>query len=100
MKAYGTEAINAMSGMENWDSATVEPGISSVINTAIGLIQVAGTGIAFIMITILGIKYILASPNEKADVKKQIMPLFIGCVILFASTNLVALIAKEVTRLF
>jgi type IV secretory pathway VirB2 component (pilin) len=66
--------------------------IGKVINNVIGLLQMAGSGIALIVITILGIKYILASPSEKADVKKAIMPVIIGCILLFGAVNLVSAI--------
>ena len=35
----------------------------------------------------------LASPSEKADVKKQILPILIGCLLLFGAVNLVAIIS-------
>lgn len=65
-----------------------------IINSVIGLLQMVGSGIALIVITILGIKYILASPGEKADVKKQIFPILIGCVLLFGAVNLMAAVAE------
>lgn len=82
-------------GMKNVGTTSVDTssGIGMVINTAIRLIQVAGSGIALIMVTMLGIKYMLASANEKADVKKQAVPIIIGCVLLFAAVNIVAIIA-------
>ena len=64
--------------------------IKDVANTVIGLLQIAGTGIALIVVTMLGIKYILASPSEKADVKKQIAPILIGCILLFGAVNLMS----------
>lgn len=73
--------------------------IGKVINNVIGLLQMAGSGIALIVITILGIKYILASPSEKADVKKSIMPVIIGCVLLFGAVNLMAAVANFATVL-
>lgn len=66
--------------------------ISNTINKIIGLMQVAGTGIALVVITLLGIKYMLASPSEKADTKKMIMPILIGCILLFAAVNIVSTI--------
>ena len=91
-----SSAISAMNGMAG---ATVEDGtgkigkIGKILNSIIGIIQVAGTGISMIMVTLLGIKYIMAAPSDKADVKKQIAPLVIGAIILFASVNLVGIIA-------
>lgn len=71
---------------------TTQSKTSKVINNIIGIIQVAGSGISLIVITMLGIKYILASPSEKADVKKNIMPILIGCILLFAAVNIVGMI--------
>lgn len=85
------DIIDAMEGT----SAIVgeDSGIANSINNIIGLIQLTGTGISVIVVTMLGIKYLLASPSEKADVKKQIIPILIGCVLLFGAVNLVAIIA-------
>ena len=83
--------IGAMNGTSK--AANDGTGIKSAINTVIGLIQYAGTGISLIVVTMLGIKYLLASPSDKADVKKQITPILIGCVLLFGAVNLVAFVA-------
>ena len=68
--------------------------IGKVINIVIGILQVVGTGISLIVISILGIKYILASPSDKADVKKNIMPILIGCILLFAAVNIAGIIEQ------
>lgn len=93
-KVMATEVISAMQGITEGadDSATGKLG--PIINTVIGFIQVVGTGISVIMVTVLGIKYMLSAPGEKADVKKQIAPLIIGAVVLFASVNIVDIVAK------
>lgn len=88
-----SDVKSAMGGLKTPTSSfSGSDKINPIINTAIGFIQIAGTGIAMIMVTILGIKYMLASPGEKADVKKQITPMAIGAFILFASANLVQII--------
>lgn len=83
-----------MEGVSSMDKTKTDSGIISAINTVIGLLQYVGSGIALIVITILGIKYILASPSEKADVKKLIMPILIGCLLLFGGVNIAGLITK------
>ena len=65
-----------------------------VINSVIKLIQIAGSGVAVIIVTFLGIKYMIASSNEKADIKKQAVPIIIGCVLLFAAVNIAGIIAS------
>ncbi len=64
------------------------------INKIIGIIQIVGTGISIIVVSILGIKYMMASPGEKADVKKNILPIIYGCVLVFGGVNVVAIIAN------
>ena len=94
--AYATGGINQISGMSQASTinpADINTGIGNTINNVIGLLQLAGTGIAVIIVTMLGIKYILASPSEKADTKKAIMPILIGCILLFGAVNLVAVVA-------
>lgn len=91
---YATDVNAIISSMEGTsDMATDGNGIKNALNNVIGLIQVAGTGISVVVVTMLGIKYLLASPSEKADVKKQIAPILIGCLLLFGAVNLVAIVA-------
>lgn|SRR5574344_1194081 len=59
----------------------------------LGLIQVIGYVTAVVMATVMGIKYILASPEGKADLKKTMLPFAIGCIILTAGTVLVSVVA-------
>lgn len=87
MKGMGQDTTN-----ESLDS--VANSLGPVINTAIGLIQMVGTGLSLVMVSILGIKYMMAAPNDKAEVKKQITPMVVGCAILFASVNIVQIIAN------
>lgn len=77
-----------------------EEGIGEVINIIIGLLQIAGTGIALIVITMCGIKYIIASPGEKADIKKQIIPIIIGCILLFGAVTLMSAVYDFAQKAF
>lgn len=99
--AYSLDPKAAMTGMQE-DASTAEGSetIKPVINAIIGTIQVAGTGISLIMVSILGIKYMMSAPNEKADVKKQITPMVIGAVILFGSVNIIQIIANFTEKTF
>lgn len=70
--------------------ASSDNAFGKILNTMIGLLQVAGTGISIITVSVLGIKYLLASPSEKADTKKAILPIVIGCVLLFGAVNIIS----------
>ncbi len=75
-------------------------GIGKIINSVIGIIQFTGSGIAIIVVSILGIKYLLSSPTERADIKKMAVPIIIGCVLLFGCVNLAAMIYDFATGAF
>lgn len=64
------------------------------IGKIIGLIQAIGMAIAVIMLTYIGIKYIYASPEGKAELKQQLFPYFIGCLLLFGGSWLIGIIAN------
>ena len=81
-------------GMKDVGNVTAtDTSISKIINIAIGALQVVGTGISVIVVTLLGLKYVMASAQDKADIKKQAVPIVIGCVLLFAASNIVKVIA-------
>jgi type IV secretory pathway VirB2 component (pilin) len=82
-----------MSGVKDMQSTDGDSGVGTVLNTVIGLLQIAGTGIAVITVTLLGAKYMLSSVDQKAEIKNKATPIVIGCVILFGAVNLVAMIA-------
>lgn len=95
------DPIEAMKGMsEDSVDSSVTTSIGPVINVAIGLIQMIGTGLSLVMVSILGIKYMMAAPNDKAEVKKQIAPMVVGCVILFTSVSIIQIIANFTAETF
>lgn len=85
--------IDGMKNASTISTADAGSNVAKAINDVIGLLQITGTGISVIVVTMLGIKYLIASPSEKADTKKMIMPILIGCILLFGAVNLVAIVA-------
>ena len=64
------------------------------ISKIIGVIQAVGMSVAVIMLTYICIKYIYASPEGKAELKQQLFPYLIGCLLLFGGSWLIGLIAN------
>ena len=73
---------------------------NNILGMVVRGIQYTGSGIALVVIMIYGVKYMLASPQEKADVKKQIIPIIIGCILLFGTVNLVSIVSDLTTDMF
>ncbi len=55
-------------------------------------IRTLGIVLSVLVITVIGIKYMLCSVEEKAQYKETAIPLIIGCLLLAGSTTLVSLI--------
>ena len=69
----------------------------NVVATIINTIRIVGTGIAIIMITYVAIKYMSAAPTEKAEFKKSATAFIVGAVVLFASSQILGVIANFAT---
>lgn len=60
--------------------------ITKVGNQVIYLIRLIGTMISVGVLVILGVKYMTASPEGKADFKSTMIPYLVGAVLVFAAT--------------
>jgi hypothetical protein len=66
--------------------------IKSVGGTVLGYVRIVGSVLAVVVLTIIGVKYMMGSAEEKAEYKKSMMPYLIGAVLIFASSQLAGLI--------
>ena len=69
-------------------------GIQAAINNILGITQIAGTGVALIAVSLLGIKYMLASAEDKAEIKKYIVGVVIGGLLVFGGVELAQMLAQ------
>lgn len=66
-------------------------------NLVISIIQLFGTVLSVITLMILGIRYMLASVQEKALYKETMGPYLIGAVMVFAIPNIIAVLYDFIT---
>lgn len=95
-KADINSIISGMSGLNESAGVGSNNGIVKGVNVIYTIIRVAGTGIALLMVMILGIKYMMTSVEEKAEIKKQAIPILVGSAFIFATSNLLSMVAKIV----
>ena len=50
---------------------------------AINIVQIVGTAVSLIVLIVLAIRYIVSSPNEKAEIKTRLVPYVTGVIIFF-----------------
>ncbi len=73
-----------------------EPGgatdVSNVAGMVIYVIQIIAFTAAVIMLIFLGIKFLTASPEGKAEVKKSAVIYVVGAILLFAATGILGIV--------
>lgn len=72
-------------GIKNPTNSTID----NVAGNALGWVRWFGYAIAVAMLLYIGIKYMMASANEKADLKKGSINYVIGAVLVAAASTLV-----------
>ena len=63
-------------------------GAEDTAKTIIGAIQWIGYAIAVGMLVFVGIKYVMASANEKADLKNSLIKYVIGAILIAGATTI------------
>ena len=76
------------------DTSGASTAASNVIGMIINIAQVIGMGVAIIMLIVLAIQYIAASPEGKAEIKKNATIYIVGAVILFAASGILGIIRR------
>lgn len=70
---------------------------SSIITEIANMIEVIGTAVIAITTVVLGIKYMVGSVTEKAEVKENMITLLVACIFFFGWSNLRQILIKGVT---
>lgn len=76
------------------DNSGASEAASNVIGAIINIAQVIGMGVAIIMLIVLAIQYIAASPEGKAEIKKNSTIYIVGAIILFAASGILGIIRR------
>lgn len=74
--------------------------IKSVSNTIFNIFMSIGVAIVVIIAAILGIKFMVGSVEEKAEIKESIKPYVLGAVVIFAAVSIWAISVKIFQGIF
>ncbi len=66
--------------------------VKSILNRAISVTKMIAVAVSIIMLIVLGIKYVVASPGEKAEVKKHLSTYVIGAALAFGAYTILEII--------
>lgn len=81
-------------------SGTAQDKVIGISENLIGIVQIIGTAVAIIMLIYIGIKYVVASPQEKGELKHTALIYVIAAIFIFAAANILAVVknfAEEAT---
>lgn len=70
---------------------------NNIAGAVISVAKVVCAGVAIIMITVIAMKYMMAAPSEKADIKKHAVVYIVGAVVMFAATGILTIIQNFAT---
>ena len=91
---------NNMTFAENKDAKAIVAGVnaslpdseysndlSKTVGKLLGFLQVASGLVAILMIAIVGFNYIISTPDVKEEMKKKMLPIIIGIVLVFGAVS-------------
>lgn len=89
--ASGTAGANAGTGTGGTTIPTISPysgGATTLASKVLGFVQFVAYAIALGMLIYVGIKYVMASANEKADLKSALVKYVIGAIIIAGASTI------------
>ena len=85
--------INNMITESNTESDAAKSA-KNVVGAVITVTRSIATGVAIIMLIVLAMKYMMAAPGDRADIKKHAVVYVVGAVVLFAASGILSIIAE------
>ncbi len=95
--AGGLDPVSIISGGP--DGKTGVGKLNELGNAILGIVQYIGLGVAVIATLVLGMRYMYSSPDEKAEIKKKLIPFIIGGFMVFGAIQLVKIVEIFVSEI-
>ena len=73
--------------------------VQAIGGTIVGYIRIVGSLVAVAMIVIIGVKYMAASAEGKAEYKKNMIPYLVGAVLVFAGSQIAGIVYNSVNSI-
>ncbi len=96
--SFGYNMVMAVDGgfiTSNFSGADPDGDVSNAAGEILGgilaVVRVAGVTTAVVILMVIGIKYLIASAGDRADIKKYAVKYIIGALILFSASGLIGI---------
>lgn len=87
-------AYNIKSAFGGSTTSTIHTPVQTVIGTVLDVVRTVGIGIALVILMYIGVKFMLAAPSERANIKEYSMNYIIGAFILIGAVGIVSIIGE------
>jgi len=100
--AFEVFATNPVDAFRNGTSGNADGVVgvseaSGLIGAALRIARIVGVSVAIIILSVMGTKYMVAAPGEKAEIKKHLIPYVIGAVVMLTASVIVGILESFVT---
>lgn len=82
--AYAPSQLNTY--ISNAENGNLARGAAQIGGQIVAVIRVIGTIAALAILVLLGVKYMTASTEGKADIKSSMVPYLVGAILVFGGT--------------
>ncbi len=66
--------------------------IGKFVTALVTVARIIAAGIAIIMLVVVAMKYMLAAPGDRADIKKSAVAYIVGALVLFGASGILTII--------
>lgn len=89
----GSEIVSTFGGSEGTNLQGAGS-VKKTIGVILDAVRIASAAVAIIMLSILAIKYMTSSPNDRAEIKKGAVMYIVGAVVMMSASFLVTVIKE------
>lgn len=73
--------------------------VKKAVGAVMGAVRIIATGVAIVMISVVAMKYLMAAPGDRADMKKTSIQYVVGAVIVFGAANILTILVNAFTNM-
>ena len=95
----GDEAAKALITKDASNDGGVTAKAQTIVKSIITITRTIAAGVAVIMLAVVAMKYMMAAPGDRAEIKKHAVVYVVGAVVLFATSGLLTIIEGFAAKL-
>ena len=87
-----TATWDSVSQFNDRNDTNLDNSTRNIVGAIVSVVRIVGTGVAIIILAVVGMKYMIAAPGDRADFKKAAIQYVVGAVIVFGASNILTIL--------